>query len=328
MKKSVILISSLLIIGLSACSNNIAQTSDLKVESDINLPADFSAQEETVCVPEEPEPPRLVRQEATTHVEELEITERRALHEGGEELVFRFNTTQTTEGTLRHYDDGIERARTAGINRQNSVLTVESSSGDFIQKIERAPEWLSGGHRFGDGLPVNFVDFNFDGYLDIVFGVHVGGTGVFWRNYGYIWNPELGRFTETILYEIPNSEIDEENQVIRGWTRSIATGDTWEIWRYCNGDFVMTNELWLRTDIPPYEWDEEIGGFGAQRLNYFINTNRHGDRFRYVVVERELVSGEMVDVWPDIISNTHKGEDIIREHLFGEDSIWFPGQER
>ena len=159
-----------------------------------------------------------------------------------------------------------------------------------------------------------FDDLNFDGYLDIHLLSRTTSNITSFINHGYVWNPELGQFVRTNLDEIVNFSLDPEMQVVRGgWSSWDETRER-TIWKFVDGEFVMTNELWLRAS--EHYRDED----GALWHNYLIGVWG----LPVLITERELIDGEMVDVWP-IITYTDEGKATMYEHLFGEDSIWFPG---
>jgi len=319
MKKVFItLISLLLITGLSACGNNAAQPNYLEADSDIVALVESPVQEEVADEPEESTPrPVLVSEERIEVEEELErYTVRQALYEGGEELVFHWDATLTMLVNHRKYNDGSETFEplTGWGSPEVGILTIENSAGDIIQQIEHTNEWHSSIERSSS---LHFADLNFDGYLDIYLKDVVGGNAIFALYYGYVWNPELRRFEITNFTEIINPWLDEENRLIRSRIRQWAAGHRFEIWRYIDGEFVMTNELETERGNPYSSHDDN---HGALIFNYYITEDGNTRR---ILLERKLVDGEIVDVWP-LISDTEEGRAIIYEHLFGEDSIWFP----
>ena len=332
MKKSIMLISLLLIIGLSACGNNTVQSSYLEDDSYIAAPDEAPAQEETAYQTEEPaSTPVLVSEERVDVPEDLpRYTLRQALYKGGEEIVVHWDATLFRRGDMRTYSDGSEIFQLVGVIGRNGIITIENSAGDTILRIEYPIDvcrifdenhatWLSSypNSRFFDSPPLQFADLNFDGYLDLVISIFHGAMAVPVNYYGFIWYPELGRFVEAESFsQIFNFRVDEERQVLRS---SYRRGPS-QIWRYIDGDFVVTNELMFCGTGNPYHMGDDR--YGELRGNYFIDT----DGFPTVIQwETHLVNGEMVPVWP-IISDTEEGRAIIYEHLFGEDSIWFPGQ--
>jgi len=324
---SIVCISLLLAIGLSACGNDAVQPSDLEADGNIAAPVESSAQEETTCESEEPAPPPALVSEEWVRIyrdHRERVTTRQALYEGGEELVFHWDAVEVQFRNLRTYDNGSEVLEPPNphawrIVYLRGVLTIENSAGEFIQEIHHPPEWYRWGPYVGEaGNFPNFADLNFDGYLDIYLADFTGGMAIPVTYLGYVWNPELGRFTETRFHEIYNFRLDEENQVLRNNVRR----ESWQIWRFIDGDFVMTNELMLDGMTQTPYWPGMDDRHGELWANYFINSE---GRIRVIHYERELVNGEMVDAWP-LISDTEEGRAIIYEHLFGEDSIWFPGQ--
>jgi len=315
MKKSIMLISLLLIIGLSACGNNAAQSSHSEADGYIAVTVE-PAQEEMPDEPEESAPPPVLISEEWIEVEEEQerATVRRALYDGGQELVFHWDATIIRFGRLRTYDDNSEVFEPPTSDYQSyerGVLTIENNAGDIIQQIEHRNQW-SIHPGFHITPPLFFADLNFDGYLDIYLQSLVMSNLTYVFYSGFVWNPELGRFIETRLREIYNFWLDPEIQAIRG-SRGHQNWRALEIWRFVDGDFVLTNDLVLNSHAP----DED----GVLIFNYFIGT----DGEPTTILERELVDGKLVDVWP-LISDTEEGRAIIYEHLFGENSIWFPGQ--
>jgi len=314
-----------LVIGLVACGG-AAQPED-----SAPVVAKTPMQEEIPDETEEPAPrPELVSVRHVTVEEERErYTIHQALYEGGEELVVHWDATIARRGDMRTYSDGREFFESDKWIGYNGIITVENSAGDNILQIQYPIDldtswgrsiWLSPSHSIGYHPPLWFADLNFDGYLDLVISVFTGGMAIPVSYRGFIWYPELGRFVEAESFrQIHNFLIDEELQALRGHSRR----DAYRIWRYIDGNFVVTNELQFDDSGNPFDWGGEPGdGRHGTVVRNFITCD---DGYPSLVIhwETHLVDGEMVSVWP-IISDTEEGRAIIYEHLFGEDSIWFP----
>ena len=320
---------ALVLVLLCACSAVGLSGGTAPAEQPSVYPAEqIEPTEETKTQEEEPAPerPRVLSRERHESAEELErVTVQRALYEGGDELIFHFDETVRIWRVREYLDDGSERwGRRDHIIQ--TIVTIENSMGEFIQYIEVAlPDFqvFSEAEYITPLVPTFFfdsidrnIDINFDGYPDLVWGAGTR-TRALWY-YGWVWNPQLGRFDETSLREIPNMRIDEERQRIRGG--SVSGGFSTEvIYKFEDGNFVLTNKLEMLPQAPFFAGDYR---HGEVMFNYFIDRN---GRYR-TLREQHLENGEMVDTW-SVITDTEEGYAIMREHLFGENSIWFPGQE-
>ena len=311
--------SAILILLVLLCACGAADV--LPVEES---PIEAETQAAEVDEPKEkpaPEPPIAISREEAQVIEELpRVTLQRALYNDGEEFIFHFDETihMFKEHTVFDNGDEIERA---SIWKAEAMVTIENSEGGFIQQFEIV---LTLRFAFLEDLPIvatrffesidRHIDINFDGYPDLVLNVdEFTRGGVVYH--AWVWNPLLGRFDETSLW-LTNMYIDEECQEIRS-SHGSAIDRLYMIFRFIDGDFVETNRLEILFRSPYFADDYR---YGELEYNFIAVENELG---RYTLRERHWENGIMVDTWP-IITDTEEGLAIMREHLLGKDSIWFP----
>ena len=222
-----------------------------------------------------------------------QIAFQRTLTENGEEYTFYFDYKE---------------------NNSQIVLTLTDNKGIDIQQLDITTPYLKARTEMLEKALLyddNFIDLNFDGYLD--YRCKYGELGRSYSYAGWVWNPEVGLYQATNLSDVGNMRVEERTQTLRGGFSGVG-GAYESIYRLQNGVFVEVNrleigyELFIRNsetgEIITNYWEEDGAIFG----------------FR----EYCLFNGEMVEVWPDMICNTTEGREQIYEHLFGKDSIWFP----
>ena len=251
------------------------------------------------------------------------------LREGGEIIYLHYQDVVTFTERYRRYTYGGESLTRSWANHE-TFITVKDTEGNTLQEFsfESSPphdsqfvrldnfRWhLAGFQRVAVDEPRPGIDINFDGYYDITALYGVFGARGFMFQLGWVWNPQTRQFDETNFHTIPDAQLIPARQVVRGGFRS-GSGTEEFAFRFIDGDFVLTNRLERMHRTP---WHPDTGEL---MNNYY----RWEDGRPIALWEEELVNGEMVAAWP-IITDTDEGRAIMHEHLFGEDSIWFPRSE-
>lgn len=101
------------------------------------------------------------------------------------------------------------------------------------------------------GFPAYFEDVTFDGQNDLILSLgHAGSRG---DSIHAVYVYEDGSYCYKPGFEdIPNYEVDVEEQVIRGWTVDSAVSSASYVYKYQNGDFELISCEKYDTDIPGY----------------------------------------------------------------------------
>ena len=148
------------------------------------------------------------------------------IYDGGE--YFKFTLTQTSSFEWCGNEFGSIRAF-ARIDISNA------RTGEPIQQIEDIEicESARGFHIFVE-------DVNFDGFNDIVVNTFRTGTQMRLSSGLWLWSEKSEQFEQHIL-PAWNAIIDTNEQVVRGSDRVMASQHIWGIYRFIDGEFVLTN---------------------------------------------------------------------------------------
>lgn len=95
-----------------------------------------------------------------------------------------------------------------------------------------------------DTMGLHVTDVNFDGYKDvIILNCFYGAHGNTWYDC-WLWDQDESAFTKSDSFaQICNPAIDADRQCIYSAGGSGAGYQTWLIYKYLNGEFVVTNSL-------------------------------------------------------------------------------------
>jgi len=202
---------------------------------------------------------------------------------------FTFTLTQTSD--VEH-----------GVLAQLKITNTQT--GEIIQvidDIEIAPSVI------WDGFGLIIEDANFDGFYDIIINIDRVGNQAALISRCWLWNDESQQFEESQSFPGFNAIIDTNEQVIRTTSRGSAVHRVWYIYRFIDGEFVMTNSM--ERDMP---WDMPFG---------------HSDARRWRFKERTLING----IWHENVTyfdDVDDGYIPMEEHpMFQPDSIWNPNRE-
>lgn len=107
------------------------------------------------------------------------------------------------------------------------------------------------------GFPAYFEDVTFDGQDDLILSLgHAGSRG---DSVHAVYVYEEGFYCyKPGFEEIPNYEVDVEEQVIRGWANDSAVSSATYIYKYQNGDFELISCENYDTDIPGYNSSDTL----------------------------------------------------------------------
>lgn len=196
---------------------------------------------------------------------------------------YRFVATGVTNGTdiwSMGYVMGLEI-----YDENNAPILLE----DFSENLD---DLIVGYHVYNgmmDTMGLHVVDVNFDGFRDvIILNNFAGAHGNTWYDC-WLWDVELSSFVASESFaEICNPSLDQDNKCI--YSTGGSGADYWggRIYRYIDGEFVVTNEL---------------------------DTNMYG------LVEKNLVNGKM-----EIVREVQLGDDeqILRneQEYYKDNELW------
>lgn len=277
--KNIIYILALfiLILGVSGCSVSPAIVTD-KISGNSN--ASEASDIETTTPPPTPEPTTMeptvsgatIKDEATEPIGTSELTSgkhtyeiKARLHEGMPE--YRFVAT----GIIKGPDEWMF-GYVMGLNvYDENGKTILSA--DFSETSEEGE--TVGYHVFNemmDTMGLHVTDVNFDGYKDvIILNTFAGAHANTWYDC-WLWDTETSSFVKSKSFsEICNPALDVGKKCIYSAGGSGAAYWGGRIYKFIDGEFVLTNEL---------------------------DTNENG------LVERELVNGKL-----EIVREVSFGED-------------------
>ncbi len=146
-----------------------------------------------------------------------------------------------------------------------------------------------------DTMGLHIVDVNFDGYKDvIILNDFSGAHGNTWYNC-WLWDPKTSSFVESKSFaKICNPALDSKNKCIYSAGGSGAEFWGGSIYKYIDGEFIMTNNL---------------------------DANSKG------LTETELVNGKMVVVRKVSYDSGNKSEDAERQY-YKKSELWQLGNPR
>jgi len=153
---------------------------------------------------------------------------------------------------------------------------------EIINTSKKGQQILKAKNRFdnhGDGWDakfdfelaniVEFVDMNFDGYLDLRLLYNTGATGNNWYA-TYLFNPSKGEFVyHEELSKLSGMKIDEKFKQIITYDREGACAEISVYYEVMNNKLVLSKAEWSEIDR---RRDEEVGGFGCFM---YTGTPRH-----------------------------------------------------
>lgn len=296
MKKINIIMCFLILIVMSGCS------SIFNIEVKTTETSDIVGNENTCG---------LIGKEKTEVIkldkESLELTEE---VEPGVAYTFNFNyqiektveTKLNVNNELYTYENGIYSA---------IDVEVYNDQGTRIQTISYEVNIYANEAIFRTAVidDIQIVDFNFDGYPDILSKQEIGGNKGNFTRIGWIYQPDTGLFEETNISDIVNMAIDSEHALLRSENNSGGIYSFY-IYKFQNDKFELTDKLIL-TRLRNHEIDIE-----AIDYNYIELANE-----AIMVEVTENNDGTMQDVFP-FISDTPEGRRQITEYLYSENSLW------
>ncbi|MDQ0362021.1 XAC2610-related protein [Breznakia pachnodae] len=156
---------------------------------------------------------------------------------------------------------------------------------------------------------IQIVDFNFDGYPDILSKKEIGGNKGNFSCIGWIYQPETGLFIEANISDIVNMSIDNEHGILRSENNSGGIYSFY-IYKFQNDKFELTNQLVL-THLRDKEVDIETLDYNYIELAQEV--------IKVEVTENS--NGTMQDVFP-LKSDTPEGRQQIIDYLYSEHSLW------
>jgi len=230
---------------------------------------------------------------------------RKPIEAGGKEYLFSFDYSLSfTRTSYKHDNYVIEGGSIASV-----FLNIYDPDMHLIQTIEFESSCMWEPEVFHD-LNVNewrIVDYNFDGYQDIICLRHAGGSKANHFYIGWLWNPKTLMFEKANIDNIFNLSIHAKDHSLRSFESASAVYQIYGIYRFIDGAFVLTNEL----------------NMGKENSHEVEGTLHNYDYTGVFVNELVMIDGELKKVFPDYICDTEEGRAIINNRLYGDDSIWF-----
>ena len=135
--------------------------------------------------------------------------------------------------------------------------------GKTIQKLKARGYFDNNGEgwdEFDFSNIVEFVDMNFDGYLDLRLLYSTGATGNNWYA-TYLFNPNTGKFVyHKELSELCGITIDKKSKQIITYNRGGSCAEYREYYKWVRNKLVLLKAKWTEMDR---NRDEEVNGFGC-----------------------------------------------------------------
>jgi hypothetical protein len=203
------------------------------------------------------------------------------------------------------WDTAYVTGLTAYDERGEVILSADFTSPD--DEIDGNPIFA----QMIDTMGLHVVDVNFDGYKDvIILDAFAGAHSNSWYDC-WLWDSERTRFAENRAFsDICNPAIDAVNECIYSAGGGGADDNTYYIYRFIDGEFVVANYLsWHHGDYtvetdPPSETLTSLSGI--------------------YIEEKKLVDGEMTDVRGGFIRDENVPE-LLAEF---DDAPWQLGSPR
>jgi len=155
------------------------------------------------------------------------------------------------------------------------VEIYDSSKSKAIQKLKAKNRFDNHGNgwdaKFDFELAniVEFVDINFDGYLDLRLLYNTGATGNNWYA-TYLFNPSIGEFVyHKELSKLSGMKIDQKSKQIITYDREGFCAEISAYYKVMNNKLVLSKAEWTEIDR---RRDKEVGGFGCFM---YTGTPRH-----------------------------------------------------
>lgn len=186
------------------------------------------------------------------------------------------------------------------------TITIVNETSNSIQHLE----YINNSASYADIIYIWFEDMNFDGYTDLRCRHTVGGNRGNASYVGWLWNQHSGQFDFIEgLSDVTNLTVDPDLQVLRSGVSTSAVSSYHAIYRFVDKKLTLTDSL-------------SIGGRGVFSDDGPVVNYIDTEDYTFSIEARELVSGEMREVFPEVICETEEGKRIIEEYLYGSDSIW------
>ena len=233
----------------------------------------------------------------------------KSIEHDGDDFTFMFSY-------YLYYEDETCRATNASV-----LLEIYNPDMEVVQIIE-FESWNNWGHDSFVEVNVNewkVVDINFDGYKDIICLKSIGGAKGNCLYLGWIWNPSTSVFEKTNIDDICNISIHASDRSLRSVSASSAGHQVYEIYRFIEGEFVLTNRLDFGTD-------QTVSSRVETECNYIEGRYVHDDYYpgeKWFVYELEHADGELMVVFPEFISDNEEGQAALLDRLYGNNSLWF-----
>ena len=149
------------------------------------------------------------------------------------------------------------------------------------------------------------TDINFDGFEDIFCLYNIGGTHRTKMYKAWIFNSVSNQFESIDLTNINNIEVDADCEVLRTYTYDMC--DIYEIYKYIDNEFILTNTL----EVIPF-----ITDFGDTEL-----AEKFEDENVATYSESRLIDGEMTPI--SVVNNLRQEDrEFIKTEYYSENSVW------
>ena len=233
----------------------------------------------------------------------------KTIEKGGSEYTFGFS-----------YDLNYDGAANSSVNA--SVYLNIFDKDKEIKQIIEFESWNNWGVDAFTQINLSewiVKDINFDGYQDIICLRSVGGAKSNYYYIGWLWNPFTSTFESANIDDICNLSIHEEDQSLRSVSAESAGHHRYQIYRYIDDRFVLTNQL----DFGP---DTSVNPYIEAQCNYIEGNKVNDDYYpgeKWFVYEVELIKSELKNVFPEYICDSEEGKADIYYRLFGDNSLWF-----
>ena len=185
---------------------------------------------------------------------------------------------ETNVGPLRDYEWSYAFVKVLYVNDENNHTI-------FWISFEDIPNQVKGNAIYRhmlDTMGLHVVDVNFDGYKDvIILNTFAGAHSNTWYDC-WLWDAETSSFTASDSFsKICNPALDFDNKCIYSAGGSGAAYWGGRIYRFINGEFVLTNDL--DTDLYGLEETELVDGemVVIREVQYWENEQVISDEQEY-----------------------------------------------